>query len=294
MNRILHLFEWNLKDITKVLKEVSEQGFNSIQISPIQPLKESLSKWWLLYQPIGFSIGNELGSKEDLIELCSKAKEYNIRIIADVVCNHTANGEYWDNGLLRPHEKVDKKLVNNPKFWKEKKYIWNWDDRHEVISYCMGLPGLRLDNYDLQDIIIEFLNELIDCNVGGFRFDSGKTIALPEEGSNFWIRVLDNLKRKELFNYAEVIFSSKELIDKYSKYINVITDSFGSDKNKLVTFVESHDSYYEFKYTKDMTDEMLIREYGVLTQNFQNTLFYSRPWSKLWKDERIREINLRR
>lgn len=292
-NRILHLFEWSLKDIISNLEEISEQGFSAIQISPIQPLKEPKTTWWLLYQPCAFKVGNEaIGSKEDLIELCNKAKNYNIRIICDVVCNHVAdNGQ----GILIPHDKVDKELIKNPHFWKETKYIWNWNDRHEVISYCLGLPSLDLSNYKLQDLIIEFLNELINCGVRGFRFDAAKNIALPHESSDFWIRVLERLKHKEdLFNYAEVIFSDKALIDEYCKYINVLTDSFGSDKDKLVTFVESHDTYYEFKNTRGINDEMMLREYGVLVQNFNNTLFYSRPWSKLWKDERIRGINLRR
>ena len=115
----------------------------------------------------------------------------------------------------------------------------------------MGLPGLRTDNYDLQDKIIDFLNKLIDCGADGFRFDAAKNIALPSENNcNFWIRVLGELKKKDLFNYAEVIFTPKNLIDEYCKYINVLTDSIGSDKSKLVTFVESHDSYLDDKIKK--------------------------------------------
>ena len=38
-NRILHLFQWKLKDIENNLEVISNQGFNMIQISPIQPLK---------------------------------------------------------------------------------------------------------------------------------------------------------------------------------------------------------------------------------------------------------------
>lgn len=290
-NRVLQAFEWPIEVIIKNLEMIAKQGFTSIQTSPLQPLKETKTAWWLLYQPCGFTIGNELGSKSELIELCNKAKEYNIRIIVDVVCNHVANKQ---DDLLAPHEKVDKILLSDPHFWKEKKYVFNWNDRYEVIHHCIGLPSLNLSNYNLQDIVIQFLNELIDCNVGGFRFDAAKHIGLPEEGNVFWKRVLENLKHKEtLFNYAEVIFADKELIDKYCKYINVLTDGFGSDKNKLVTFIESHDTYYEFGYTKNMTDEMLIREYRVLTENFNNTLFYSRPWSKLWRSEEIRNIHLK-
>lgn len=283
--RILHLFQWNLNDIN--IEKVAEQNFDCIQITPLQPLKENSDLWWMTYQPVALKIGNMYGSKEDLISLCKKAKEHNIKIIADVILNHVAGA---NDGSIKPHEKVDKELL---KYLKNPNRIYNWENRWEVIHYSIGLPGLRLDNYNLQDMVIDFLNEYIDCGVEGFRFDAAKNISLPEEdGNNFWIRVLNNLNNKEsLFNYAEVIFSPKDLIDKYCKYINVLTDGFCTDKSKLVTFVESHDTYFEFKYTKNMTNEMILKEYSILINNFENTLFYSRPYDDFWENKKIRNIN---
>lgn len=292
--RILHLFQWKLKDIESTLDEVKDQGFNAIQISPIQPCKDG-QEWWNVYQSKGFKIGNKYGTKEELISLCKKAKEKGLKVISDVICNHVANAG-GGNLKLTVHPEVAADLVENKYFWKEKRNILNWNNRSEVINYCMELPGLQTANYDLQDIIIDFLNELIDCGVDGFRFDAAKNIALPSEGCDFWIRVLNGLKRKDLFNYAEVIFTEKYFIDEYSKYINVLTDSYGSDKNKLVTFVETHDSYLNdgpTGYTKRMSDEMLVNEYRILVNNYPNTLFYTRPFNDTWKTKAIREINNR-
>ena len=261
-----------------------------IQISPIQPLKEYTYVWWTLYQPCGFTINNNwIGSKKDLISLCNKAKKYNIKIIADVICNHTASN---NSNKFLPHEKVDKILINRSDFWKEKIEVHDWNNRYEITHFNMGLPGLNTSNHDLQDIIIKFLNELIECGVRGFRFDAAKHIGLPEEGCDFFIRVLNNLNNKEeLFNYAEVIFSEKFITDNYAKYIKVLTDSYGSNKDTLVTFIESHDTYYEFKYTTKMTDEMITHEYDILTNNFNNTLYFARPFDDFWKSEIIKRIN---
>jgi hypothetical protein len=45
-------------------------------------------------------------------------------------------------------------------------------------------------------------------------------------------------------------------------------------------------------FTKNMTDDMLIKEWGVLMQNREwSTLFYARPWSNLWSSEEIKRIN---
>lgn len=85
-------------------------GFNYIQISPVTPTKnETKNIWWMLYQPTDFVIGNYLGDKKDLINLCEEAKKYNIKIIVDVVLRHLASDDY--NSLL-PHHK-DNSYINS-------------------------------------------------------------------------------------------------------------------------------------------------------------------------------------
>lgn len=290
--RILHLFNWTLKDISYSLDKVASQHFDAIQINPLQPLKEEgYKEWWMSYQPCGFRIGNVYGSKEDLIELCDKASEYNIKIIADVICNHMAESS---TGYLIPHDKVDSVLKNNPEFWKERKNVQNWDDRNEVINCCMGLPGLNLENHDLQDIIIDFLNEFIDCGVMGFRFDAAKSIALPEEGNDFWSRVIYLLKKYGLFLYGEVIFADQKLIDAYSRYMNVLTNYTGSDINRLVKYAENHDTYLSddsLGYTKGVSSEEIARQYAYMNQFYPHTLFYARPYDDMWKSEFICRAN---
>lgn len=292
--RILHLLNWPLQDVKYSLDKIASQGFDAVQINPIQPLKEQgYKEWWMSYQPCGFQIGNIYGSKKDLIELCACAETYNLKIIADVICNHTAESI---NGYLEPHELVDDNLKNNSQFWKEKVNITNWDNRYQVTHYCMNLPGLQTANHELQDIIINFLNDLIDCGVMGFRFDAAKSIALPEEGNDFWPRTIYCLKKYGLFLYGEVLFASSELIDSYSKYINVLTNYSGSDINRLVKYVENHDTFLsdgELGYTKNISSREIERQYYQLTGIYPNTLFYARPYDETWKSELIQSANQR-
>lgn len=287
--RILHMFNWNLRDIEGELSKIAEQGFDAIQINPIQPLKdEKASQWWMSYQPCGFEIGNRFGSKEDLQRLCFTAKQYGISVIADVVCNHVAGA---DDGSLKPSDKVDKKITSHPEYFKEFKNIKDWDNRYEVTHYCLGLPGLNVYNHDVQDMITDYLNELIDCGVEGFRFDAAKNIALPSEGCDFWPRVLSNLKRQDLFMYGEVIFENEQRINQYGEFINVVTNSDTNKRDLLVKFVESHDSYLEFGYTKKFSSDEISRQYGDLTRQYPHTLYYARPFDNGWKSPIVKNAN---
>lgn len=291
--RILHLFNWHLNDIEKELAYIKEQGFDAVQINPLQPLKQDGLDipWWMSYQPCAFKIGNQYGSKDDLIRLCETATYFDLKIFADVICSHVASR---DNGELYPHERVDPNLTSNPYFWKNRENIANneWEDRDKVINKCMGLPGLKIDNYDLQDIVIYFLNELIGCGVSGFRFDSAKSMALPKERCDFWERVLNQLYEKEkLFLYGEVIFESKEIMDEYAKYVKVLSNIHAIAPDDMIAYIESHDSFLEFGYTKNMNEYAINDQYAQLAISYPHTEYYARPFSNAWKDERIKSAN---
>lgn len=285
---ILHCFNWKLTDIIKDLKTIKEQGFTKIQISPINPCSKS-NTWWALYQPLGFTIGNRTGTKEDLIELCTEAKKLGIGIIVDVVLRHVAT----DDGQLVPSKDVDKLLTDNPKFFTNAKNIKDFDNRKDIYENAIGLPMLDYNNIELQDIYIKFLQELKDCQVSGFRVDASKHFALPSENSNFWERVFGQFK--DMFNYAECLDCTKEILDKYTEFINVITNVDDvTDKSKLVVFFMSHDTELTFQSTIHMTDDIIISEWDNLLKFYKTShvLFYCRKYSDLWKSAEIRKSNL--
>lgn len=302
--RIVHFLKKNINDIVWDLEEIKRQGFDAIQISSVQPFKDQYREheWYMLYQPLAFSIGNVYGSRDDLINLCNKAREFGLKIIVDVVCNHTANLD--DYNPLTPHPDVDINLRNNPYFWKEKKEIYpdDWKDREKVTHRCMGLPGLEAANYELQDIIGNFLNDLVECGVAGFRFDAAKSIALPEEHFNnypdchFWSRILkEKLGDKNLFNYGEVIFpDNEEQIRNYQKYMNVLTNYQSENTPDVVTFYESHDTFLghgDLSWSKGRSEDEVCNGYVDTTRRFDNTLFFNRPNTEMWRRDDVKRAN---
>lgn len=283
--RVIHMYNWETKEIINRVQRIANQGFTAIQIPTVQPFKNSYKdKWYWQYQPLSFDIGNEFGSKEELINLCNKAHKYGLKIIVDVILTHMAGDDY---GNIIPHPSVDRKLAESD-IWKSFDRIYNWNDRYEVITKSHGMPTIQLAKPKAQEFALDFINRLRQCGVDGLRLDSGKSIALPEEGNDFLTKL-----PKDMFIYAEVIFESKELIDKYCQYVNVLTSSYGSDRNRMVTFIDSHDLMNEFKVTSHYTSDIIKREYNILCGNFPNTLFYVRPFDNCWESEEVKRANLR-
>lgn len=281
--KILHLFQWRINDIIPELKTIKDQGFDAIQISPIQGTKDSGMEWWKLYQPINLKIGNEqIGSKKDLINLIQEARKYNIRIIVDIVLRHVAGDETYP---LKPHRNVDPELLP---YLAEPIDAVNIDnDRWQCTRRCTGMPMLNYDDPNLMKLYRRFLDELVFIGVDGFRLDQLKHYALPEEGG----KALELFSRYNM--YGEALNCSKELLNKYSKYMKVLTEGRPSDITKLVAKFESHDDYLELGLTKRMTDEMRLTEWDILVNHLSgcDCLYYTRPFETLWKSEEMRKIN---
>ena len=295
--RILSLFDCSLNSIKDSLVDAKNQGFDAIQISPLQNTKDDNShEWWMLYQPINFELGNRLGNIDDLKWLCDEASKNNLFIIADAVINHLASTDEINS--LNPNPKCDKDILNNKDCFKEKRNICDWNNRYEVTHYCMGLPGLNPNNKIVQEKIINMLNKYIECGVSGFRFDAAKSIALPEEGCDFFKNITYSLKKWLPIIYGEVLFADKDLISKYAKYMKVLTNSDAYNNNDIIKFVENKDSYLsnDLSYTRNVPIREINNWYKNICEYYPNTLYYARNYSwdfHAWKSNEIKEANLK-
>ena len=276
------MFQWGLGSIIPMIPTVKEQGFDAIQISPIQGTKDSGMEWWKLYQPTNFKIGNtQIGTKEQLKELCAVANQYGIKIIVDVVLRHVAGDPQYP---LIPHKDVDPELL--PYLCEEQIPCNNYEDRWQCTHRCTGMPMFDYNNPNYVAKVIDFLNELLDCGVWGFRLDQLKHYALPQEGSDF-------LTYLQPYNfYGECFFCDQWVLDEYSKYMKVLTDGRPSNINRLVAKFETHDDFLEFKATNRMTDHMRLVEWDVLVNHCgYDSLYYTRPFEDLWMSKEMKDIN---
>ena len=283
---IFHACDWDLDAITDNLETIADMGFNYIQTSPVTPVKQEGYENWIKYQPTDLRV--EENTKAKLVRLCKEAEKYGIKIVVDVVLRHLAGK---DDGSLYPHEKCNPDIVGRSDFWLPAYHGYNAHNRDECTKKCWGMPSLNYFNHDLQDIYIKFLDELIEYGVYSFRVDMAKHFALPEEGCDFWTRVFG--RYADRFCYGECIDLEHYYLEMYSKYIAVLTEQMFNNDGRLVTWVESHDTYHFFKTTRHMSDDMRLREWDILLSSHDNVLWFSRPFDGLFGDPRLKNINLK-
>ncbi|EKQ57478.1 MULTISPECIES: starch-binding protein [unclassified Clostridium] len=251
---ILHAWDWSFNNVTANLDAIKAAGYTEIQVSPIQVNKDlndeytTSDKWWILYQPAGFQIGNkQLGTEDEFKAMCAAAKAKGIKIIVDTIVNHMGNNGDPDI----PAEEVadldpDLSLANHPDMWHvdsngKLNVISDYNNRYDVTHNGVGLPDLNTANPLLQEKIKLYLQKCLDDGAAGFRFDTAKHVELPIDPDNvksdFWPNVLSGLHTADgntPFIYGEVLQGGADNIAGYAKYFNVTASKYGADIRSTV------------------------------------------------------------
>ena len=289
---ILHCFDWTLADIQAEIPNIAKAGFTAVQTSPVHERTGKGAVWYDVYRPYDYKIGNGLGSEADLKALCAKAHEYGVKVIVDVVANHT------DYGNVAPR-------LNNLSLYHNLGHGINWGDRFDVTHGEIGMKDLDTNNPTVQAIIKQYIQDLKACGVDGVRWDAIKHIGLPSEGDSFMKNVVD----QTMYNYGEILDNTggddKTLFPEYQTYMSITDNGYGNgfansfaggsinesvgnfnqrkaETEKLVYWGESHDTYAnDGGESKNKSQNVIDRAYAVVAGNNGATaLYFSRPFQK--------------
>ena len=288
---ILHCFDWTAAQIEAEIPSIAQSGFTAVQLSPVHQ-KEGTSAWYMAYQPYDYHIGNSIATTETLKSLCTKAHEYGVKVIVDVVANHT-------NGNLTY---VADRLKNTNLYHDYTGGI-DYSNRWQITHGNIGMWDLKTEDANVQSIIKTYIAELKACGVDGIRWDAAKHIGLPSEGDQFWANVPD----KSMYNYGEILDSpctsdNGTLLKEYAKYISFTDNGYGDglaysfnsgnvpssignynqkgvDDSRLVYWGESHDTYSnDGGSSKYISQNNIDKAYAIAAGNNKATsLYFSRP-----------------
>ncbi|MCD8820848.1 alpha,alpha-phosphotrehalase [Staphylococcus gallinarum] len=131
-----------------------------------------------------YKINERFGTIEDLKTLIAKAHQRNLKIMMDIVINHTSTDHEWFKKAYEDQESpyrdyyfFRRSADNKPPTNWESKFggnAWKYDPKTE--SYYLHLfdvtqADLNWDNPEVRKALYDIINYWIDFGVDGFRFD---------------------------------------------------------------------------------------------------------------------------
>ncbi|AGR42217.1 alpha,alpha-phosphotrehalase [Spiroplasma diminutum] len=289
----------NIKGIISKLDYLKDLGITRIWISPVtkSPFKDSG------YDVQDYcEIDEKFGDMKDFEVLVLEAKKRNLKIIIDIVFNHTSNKHEWFKRALNNEEKYMNYYIfkdpidgKEPTNWKSKMGGSCWEYVPKLNKYYLHLftkeqPDLNWENKELQKKFIEILNFWREKGVDGFRLDVCNLYSKPKvyendlfgDGRGFYtdgehieeyfkmLNINVFSKDKEIFTVGEVSSTTKEKSLRYAKTENEQLDS-------IFTFLHLKVDYKDNNKWSNMKPDLnsfweLQKEWQTCFQNNNSTL----------------------
>ena len=306
---ILHAWSWNFPTIADNMRKIAESGFTMVQTSPVQNCYEPAGSgkkifddnvtegnWYYYYQPTDWKIGNNiLGTRDQMKQMMDSAAKYNVKVIVDVLPNHTAfDIDAVSDDFYKAVGGRDKMYHSNGL-----QPVEDYNDRLQCTLWGSGaLPDVNTENKDFQKYYMQFVNDLLSLGVKGFRYDTAKHIGVHSDPvdsasgvkeNDFWDVATGRKSVKgvslavpydSLFVYGEVLQDRNVPEAEYADYFGQTASGYGhilrealekgsvkdldlinwhhtSAPEYLTTWVESHDTYANAHESAHLTDDQI-------------------------------------
>lgn len=164
----------DLDGVTEKLDYLNDLGVGGIWMMPIHP-----SPTYHKYDVVDYyDIDPKYGTMEDFDELITKANEYNIEIIIDLVLNHTSSEHPW---FIEAKKNVLNGTCENENSYCDY-YVFSTTPQGKYYPIGKGyyyealfwdkMPDLNLDSENVRNEIKDILQFWLDKGVKGFRLDA--------------------------------------------------------------------------------------------------------------------------
>jgi oligo-1,6-glucosidase len=234
----------DLNGIISKLDYLKELGINVIWLSPVyqSPMDDNgydISD----YQ----AIAEEFGTMEEMKHLMDEAKERDIKIVMDLVVNHTSDEHRWFEQARSSKDNPYRDYY----IWRDAQpdgsapddqgsifggSAWQWDEltqQYYFHLFSKRQPDLNWENPKIQEEVHTMMNWWIDLGIGGFRLDVidliGKEIDKGITGNGPRLhKLLQQMNQatfgnKDLLTVGETWGATPEIAKLYS----------GQDRNEL-------------------------------------------------------------
>ncbi|MEM8899179.1 MAG: alpha-amylase family glycosyl hydrolase, partial [Bacteroidota bacterium] len=227
--------------LTAKLDYLAELGVDMLWLMPIHP-----SPSYHKYDVTDYkAVHPDYGSMEDFEAFLEEAHKRNIKVILDMVFNHSSDQHPWFQQALEGPENVYREyyvwsddaevMAKDPKWhWLEVKEAWQGEGAYDKEKYYgffwKAMPDLNLYYPPLRKEIMEIGRFWLDKGVDGFRLDAVKFLNREENVADniaFLKEFADNMRtvREDVYIVGEVWDSASAI----APYLGGIPSVFNFD-----------------------------------------------------------------
>lgn len=210
-----------------------------------------------------YAIDDEFGTMEDLKELVNLAHERGVKVIMDMVINHSSSENTWFKYFCQAHRDG-----NTSSKWYDF-YSWAGEPvsgrtfkkipestHYYECNFSGDMPELNYDNEEAREEVLKIASYYLnDIGIDGFRFDAAKYIYYGEHTKSveFWKWYMEKLYeiKPDLYAVAEV-WDPDSITDLYEPAVNcfdftmsqtdgkIASTAMKGDVNSYVAYVEKY------------------------------------------------------
>jgi len=232
----------DFQGIIDKLDYIKGLGFTTIWITPV--VKNQPGGYHGYWAVDFYKTSENLGSIEKLKELVQKAHLKGLKVIVDLVVNHTGILDSW---------------VTDPNYkdwFHDKVIISNYNNPQEVENgWLSGLPDLKQENPEVKKYLIDMAKWWInEVGLDGYRLDTMKHVS-----KTFWDEFVQEIKK----DYPDFYFIGEV----YSGDVSYVSDYQDTGVDGLMDFP----AYYALTDVfKNGSPEMRLEDVINKTANYKN------------------------
>lgn len=215
-----------------------------------------------------YKIDWRFGLESDLVELADLCEERNVKLILDLVLNHTSSQHKWFTEFKNSRMSGDTsnkyydyytcvtaaEKVGGRTYQK----IAGIDGYYEI-NFSGDMPELNYDNPEVREEMLNVAKYYIDLGIDGFRFDAVKYIYYGDTAKcvEFWEWFMGELRayKPDIYCVGECWSSDNEVIS-YYEAMNCFNFTMSSAEGKVVEAVRSSNVYNYARYIESYQDRI--------------------------------------
>ncbi len=217
-----------------------------------------------------YEINEKYGTEEDLKELIELCHERNVKVILDLVINHTSTTNTWFMKFRDAHKTGN---TEDPYY---NFYSWaSLDTREAGLAYTgipganleyyecnfdSGMPELNYDNETVREEMLKVAKYYLDLGVDGFRFDAIKYIYYNDTSKSvdFWNWYMDELTayKPDIYCVGECWSGDDETL-RYVEALNCFNFQVGQGEGYITNAAKGKNIATYTKYIEKYQDKVL-------------------------------------